>query len=75
MGIALISIKRAFQRLLKQMSIFQVKITTHNHYANGVVERGRLILRETIIEECKGKLSKWPERIAESVSVYSVTTS
>ncbi|KAJ3503912.1 hypothetical protein NLJ89_g8219 [Agrocybe chaxingu] len=66
-------VRGAFQQLLKRMAIPQVRILPYNHRANGVVERGHFILREAIIKACKGKITEWPDKIAEAVFADRVT--
>lgn len=67
-------VKGAFQKLMKRYGIPQVKIAAYNSKANGVVERGHFILRESILKACKGKVSKWPDQVATAVFADKVTT-
>ena len=66
-------VKEAFDRLLKRMSIPQIRITPYNHHANGVVERGHFIIREALIKTCKGKLTNWPLKVPEILFADRIT--
>lgn len=62
-------VKEAFGELMTRLSIPHVKISPYNSRANGVVERGRYILRESLVKACEGNLSRWPELLP--VAVFS----
>jgi transposase InsO family protein len=75
-------VKGAFEILMKRLGIPQVRITSYNKHANGVVERGHYILREAIIKSCKkntdGTAMHWETKVnlamfADRITVSSVT--
>ena len=66
-------VQDAFDKLLKRLGIPQIRITPYNHHANGVVERGHFILRESIIKSCKSKITDWPDKVQEAVFADRVT--
>jgi transposase InsO family protein len=68
-------VQDAFDKLLKRLEIPQIRITPYNHHANGVVERGHFILRESIIKACKSKINDWPDKVQEAVFADRVTIS
>jgi len=68
-------VQDAFDKLLKRLGIPQIRITPYNHHANGVVERGHYILRESIIKACKSKINDWPDKVQEAVFADRVTIS
>ncbi|KAI0056165.1 hypothetical protein BV25DRAFT_1814593 [Artomyces pyxidatus] len=53
----------AFDKLLKNMGIPQVRISAYNSKANGVVERGHFIIREAIVKSCRKHISQWPKKV------------
>lgn len=71
-------VKGAFEILMRQLGIPQVRISPYNSKANGVVERGHFSIREAIVKACKGDISKWPDKVklaffADRVSTSTVT--
>jgi transposase InsO family protein len=71
-------IKGVFAALLKRLKIPQIRITPYNHHANGVVERGHFVLRESILKSCQTTgtpISRWPEKLAEAVFADRITIS
>lgn len=67
-------VKGAFQKLMRRYGIPQIQIAAYNSKANGVVERGHFIIRESILKACKGKVNKWPEKVAAAFFADKVTT-
>jgi hypothetical protein len=67
-------VREAFKQLLERLQIPQVRISSYNHHANGVVERGHFIIRESLVKTCKGKLSEWPDHLQEVVFADRITT-
>lgn len=70
-------VKGAFTELMTKLNIPQVKISTYNKTANGVVERGNFTLREAIIKSCKVR-TDWPKKVAiatfaDRISISGVT--
>ena len=66
-------VKEAFEKLLKRLNIPQIRITPYNHHANGVVERGHFIIRESLLKACRGKITEWPRRLPEILFADRVT--
>ena len=66
-------IKEAFEKLLKRLNIPQIRITPYNHHANGVVERGHFIIRESLLKACRGKITEWLKRLPEIMFADRVT--
>jgi transposase InsO family protein len=66
-------VKDAFELLTVTLGVPHVKISPYNSRANGVVERGHFILRESIIKACEGNISLWPLKVAPSVFADRVT--
>lgn len=66
-------VKEAFEKLVKRLGINRVRILPYNHHANGVVERGHHILRESLIKTCQGRIQDWPSRLAEVVFADRIT--
>ena len=56
-------IKAAFQELMCRYDIPHIRISAYNSKANGVVEHGHFILRESIIKACEGNISQWPDYV------------
>ncbi|KAJ6532997.1 hypothetical protein B0H19DRAFT_965454 [Mycena capillaripes] len=55
------------------LGVPHVKISPYNSRANGVVERGHFILRESIIKACGGNINLWPLKLAAAVFTDRVT--
>ena len=68
-------VKGAFKLLLERMEIPQITISPYNSKANGVVERGHFIIRESIVKACEGNITKWPEKVQEAFFADKITTS
>jgi hypothetical protein len=54
---------KACETLIKKYGIPQIRITPYNSRANGVVERGHFIIRESIIKACGSKIGDWPNKV------------
>ena len=72
-------VKGAFEILMKQFGIPQIRITPYNKHANGVVERGHYILREAIVKasekDGEGNAKNWHTKIKQAVFADRVTVS
>lgn len=66
-------VKEAFELLMKTLGVPHVKISPYNSRANGVVERGHFILRESVIKACEGNINLWPLKLAAAVFADRVT--
>ncbi|TFY59099.1 hypothetical protein EVJ58_g5994 [Rhodofomes roseus] len=55
--------KEAFQLLMNRYKLPQIKISAYNSKANGVVEPGHFIIRESILRSCEGNVDKWPDYV------------
>lgn len=62
------------ERLLREYNIPQAKISAYNSRANGVVERGHFVIRESIIKHCDGNMKKWPEYVNLAFFADRITT-
>ncbi|KAJ7090145.1 hypothetical protein C8R44DRAFT_648406 [Mycena epipterygia] len=58
---------------MKTLGVPHVKISPYNSRANGVVERGHFILRESVIKACEGNINLWPLKLAAAVFADRVT--
>ena len=67
--------KEAFQRLMKRYKLPQIKISSYNSKANGVVERGHFIIRESILKACEGHVEKWPDYVHHAFFTDRITIS
>ena len=67
--------KEAFERLMKRYGLPQIKISAYNSKANGVVERGHFIIRESIIKSCEGSVDKWPDYVHHAFFTDRITIS
>lgn len=66
---------KVFTQLMDQYGIPQIRISTYNSKANGVVERGHFIIREAIVKACEGNLTHWPEKVPAAFFANKVTVS
>lgn len=64
-----------FQKLLEHLDLNHIKISSYNHRANGVVEKGHFTLREALIKSCEGDISIWPEKLQQAIFADWITTS
>jgi hypothetical protein len=68
-----------FEEAMHNLHIPHIRISPYNKQANGVVERGHFILRESIVKACEkgsgGKILRWPEHLATSVFAHNITVS
>lgn len=67
-------VARAFQCLLRRYGIPQIKISAYNKHTNGVVKQGHFTIWESIMKDCKGKISEWPKRVHLAFFADRVTT-
>lgn len=65
--------KAAFQELMRRYHIPQVKISAYNSKANGVVERGHFIIRESLVKACEGHMSRWPSLVHHAFFTDRIT--
>ena len=68
-------IKATFQELMHRYDIPHIWISAYNSTANGVVEHGHFILRESIIKACEGNISQWPDYVYHAFFTDRVTIS
>ena len=72
-------VQGAFRAMLKRYHMPQVTISPYNSSANGVVERGHFVLRESLSKLCgESEIHKWKDyllyaQFAEQVTISSVT--
>ena len=67
-------VKGAFELLAARYHIPQIKISTYNARANGVVERGHFIIREALVKTCEGNLRRWPELVPHAFFADKIMT-
>jgi hypothetical protein len=67
--------KEAFADLMIRLGVPQVKISPYNKHANGQVERGNYVLRESLIKFCGDSIEKWPLKLQQAVFANNVTAS
>jgi len=67
-------VKGAFEKLMQQYSIPQIRISPYNSRANGVVERGHFTIREAIVKSCEGDLNLWPTKVHHAFFADKVIT-
>ena len=67
--------KEAFQLLMEKYNIPQIRISSYNSKANGVVERGHFIIRESILKACEGRWDKWPDYVQHAFFTDRITVS
>lgn len=65
--------KGAFEALVNKYGIHHIRISPYNSKANGVVERGHFILRESLIKACGGEISRWPELLPHAQFADRIT--
>ena len=53
-------VSAAFSNLLERYGIPHIRISPYNSKANGVVERGHIDIRESLIKACGERLQDWP---------------
>jgi len=53
-------VSAAFADLLERYGIPQVRISPYNSKANGVVERGHIDIRESLVKACGNRIQDWP---------------
>lgn len=68
--------KAAFDKLLeRKLKIPQIRISHYNKRANGVVEQGHFVLREALVKECDGDLTRWPYLLPHAAFTDRITVS
>ena len=67
------SLAGEFTRLVTKYNIYQIKISPYNSQANGVVERGHLIIREALVKMCEGNIQKWPSLLPAALFADRIT--
>ncbi|CAL1716052.1 unnamed protein product [Somion occarium] len=67
--------KKAFNTLTRRYGVPQVSISAYNSKANGVVERGHAIIRESIVKACDGKVKDWPDYVPHAFFADKITIS
>ena len=68
-------IKAAFQELMRRYGIPHIRISPYNSKANGVVERGHFIIRESILKACEGYTNRWPDYVHHAFFTDRITVS
>lgn len=53
-------VSAAFTNLLERYGIPHIRISPYNSKANGVVERGHIDIRESIVKACGDRIQDWP---------------
>jgi transposase InsO family protein len=66
-------VEKAFTELMDRFGIPQIRISAYNSKANGVVERGHFIIRESILKACDGKVHQWPAHVSHAFFADRVT--
>lgn len=66
-------VQGAFTQLMNRYGIPQIRISPYNSKANGVVERGHFIIRESIVKSCKSKINKWPTKVHAAFFADKIT--
>lgn len=56
-------VQEAFSELVRRYGIPHVRISPYNSKANGVVERGHFIIRESIMKACQDNPKQWPNHV------------
>lgn len=66
-------VQEAFAELVRRYGIPHVRISPYNSKANGVVERGHFIIRESIMKACQDNPKQWPTRVRHAFFADKVT--
>ena len=53
-------VSAAFSNLLERYGIPHIRISAYNSKANGVVERGHIDIRESLVKACGDRIQDWP---------------
>ena len=53
-------VSAAFANLLERYGIPHIRISAYNSKANGVVERGHIDIRESLVKACGDRIQDWP---------------
>lgn len=67
-------VQGAFTILMDRYGIPQIKISEYNSKANGVVERGHFIIRQSLIKVAGSKISSWPTLVPHAFFADKCTT-
>ena len=67
-------VKGAFEKLMQQYSIPQIRISPYNSKANGVVECGHFTIHKAIVKSCEGDLNLWPTKVHHTFFADKVIT-
>ena len=66
-------VREAFSELVRRYGIPHARISPYNSRANGVVERGHFIIRESIMKACKDKPKEWPQHVRSAFFADRIT--
>lgn len=66
-------VQEAFAELVRRYGIPHVTISPYNSKANGVVERGHFIMRESIMKACQDRPKQWPNYVRHALFADRVT--
>ena len=66
-------VSEEFSELTRRYGIPHIKISPYNSKANGVVERGHFIIRESIMKACQQHPKRWPEYVHHAFFADKVT--
>ena len=66
-------VQEAFAELVRRYGIPHIKISPYNSKANGVVERGHFIIRESIMKACQDTPKQWPNHVRHAFFADKVT--
>ena len=66
-------VQEAFAELVRRYGIPHVQISPYNSKANGVVERGHFIIRESIMKACEKRPNQWPTYVRQAFFADKIT--
>ena len=66
-------VQEAFAELVRRYGIPHVRISPYNSKANGVVERGHFIIRESIMKACQENPKQWPNHVRHAFFADKIT--
>ena len=66
-------VQEAFSELVRRYGIPHIRISPYNSKANGVVERGHFIIRESIMKACQENPKQWPNHVRHAFFSDKVT--
>lgn len=64
----------AFDLLIKQYEMYQVRKSAYNKFANRLVEQGHFTIREAIMKECGDYWQDWPKKVRHAFFADKITT-